>query len=160
MSLHILEGQGKNTRRINPAYILDGSNLVKVWRETMVKLANPLSWPSLFDLCRKTGVSAQQLARAAYIFSKFLQAPAQAPNLQAVIVLKELGWFNLPEAARMTVMAQVGIQVTRLLFAGACDGVEVGQPPPLPENDEIIQMCNEIGGAYQQYLGNRTKVTT
>jgi hypothetical protein len=87
------------------------------------------AWQDLVDVCAREGASFDDLCDAMEAFIQFLNLCTKDPEQNLQQVLDEAGWFKLPPAAQIGLMAMFGRVATGQLFDAIRSTTPLGEKP-------------------------------
>lgn len=99
--------------------------------QEVAKCAEDRRWPALTKIAQAAGVSDTDVGAVCQAVIKFMGVQADNPKESMGACLARCGFLDLPEAARVVVMAYLGNVTLGIHFAGVREATLNGQGPAL-----------------------------
>lgn len=93
------------------------------------------TWPAVTKILAKEGVGQEELGKACEAFCLFVMSAVDDPEETMTAALARSGFWNVPEAAQVALMATVGSIMAGYYFKGARDATIAGKGPALYSQD-------------------------
>jgi hypothetical protein len=89
------------------------------------------TWPSLVKICQDNGVTDEQLGKVCQALCRFMFSSTDLPKESMGSCLTRCGFFDMPEVARIAILARLGIVTLGVHWTGVHEATIGGVGPAM-----------------------------